>query len=364
MRRVMHVTTAHPVSDNRILRKECTALAQAGFDVILVAVHDRDEVLHGIPVLGLPRHRGRLSRMVLGPVAAWRRLSARRPDVVHGHDPELIPLLLLYRLVHPGCRVIYDAHEDLPQQVAGKPYLPRLVRPVVARAARALEGLADRGLDAVVVATPHIGRRHELARTVLVQNYPWLSDFPEPEPYPTDASPVVCYAGGISAGRGYEAMCALPRLVTRPLEVVLAGPCAEEVAGRPLPEGVTHLGTLAPDEVPPLLARSAAGLAVLLPLPNYLESQPTKVYEYLAAGRPFVASDFPYWVETFGPHRCGLFVDATDPRAVARAVELLLSDPEEAAAMGARGRQAVVEHFSFENEAARLCALVTDLVGR
>lgn len=250
MRRVMHVTTAHPVSDNRILRKECTALAQAGFDVILVAVHDRDEVLHGIPVLGLPRHRGRLSRMVLGPVAAWRRLSARRPDVVHGHDPELIPLLLLYRLVHPGCRVIYDAHEDLPQQVAGKPYLPRLVRPVVARAARALEGLADRGLDAVVVATPHIGRRHELARTVLVQNYPWLSDFPEPEPYPTDASPVVCYAGGISAGRGYEAMCALPRLVTRPLEVVLAGPCAEEVAGRPLPEGVTHLGTLAPDEVP------------------------------------------------------------------------------------------------------------------
>ncbi|WP_409483690.1 glycosyltransferase family 4 protein [Arsenicicoccus dermatophilus] len=360
----MHVTTAHPVRDNRILRKECTALAQAGHDVLLVAVHDRDEVVEGIPVLGLPRRRGRWSRMVLGPVAAWRRLSARRPDVVHGHDPELIPMLLLYRLLHRGCRVVYDAHEDLPQQVAGKPYLPRALRPLVARAARALERAADHGLDAVVVATPHIGRCHERARTVLVQNYPWLKDFPDPAPYPRSTPPLVCYAGGISVGRGYDAMCALPRMLTDPPEVVLVGPCAKEVHGRSFPDGVTYLGTVAPDEVPPILARSAAGLAVLLPLPNHLESQPTKVYEYLAAGRPFVASNFPYWVQTFGPYDCGLFVDATDPRAVAQAVEALLADPEEAAAMGARGRQAVVEHFSFENEAQRLCALVAELVSR
>lgn len=365
MTRIVHITTAHPVRDNRIFRKECAALVEAGHEVTLVAVHPSNETIEGVHVEGLPRRKGRLARMTIGPWDAWRRLRSLRPAVIHGHDPELIPLLVAYRRANPSVRVIFDAHESLPKQVAGKPYLPPRLRPLVARVARGLEQLADRGLDGIVVATPHIAESFTNPNTTLVQNFPWLRDFPTPTEYPGHNHPIeLSYVGAISRGRGSEVMGRLPRLMNEPAKVVAAGILAsdarEEIENRER-DGVEFRGKLAPEEVPALIAHSNVGLCLLQPLPNYLESQATKMYEYMAAARPFIASNFPYWISLFGPHDCGLFVDPQDEKAIAEAADRLARDPHEAAAMGRRGRHAIEAEFSFENEALRLVKLIDRL---
>ena len=95
---------------------------------------------------------------------------------------------------------------------------------------------------------------------------------------------------------------------------------------------------------------------------NNLESQPTKLFEYMAAGRPFVASHFAYWVGLFGPFNCGLFVDPCDPVAIRGAMEALATDLPMAEAMGLRGRSAFEHHFTFETQATPLYNAVERLL--
>jgi len=86
----------------------------------------------------------------------------------------------------------------------------------------------------------------------------------------------------------------------------------------------------------------------------------------LAAAAPVIVPNFPEWraiVESIG---CGLTVDPEDPEAIAGALKYLLTHPQEAAAMGKRGRRAFVQKFDWARETDKLLQLYDDLrpVGR
>jgi glycosyltransferase involved in cell wall biosynthesis len=65
----------------------------------------------------------------------------------------------------------------------------------------------------------------------------------------------------------------------------------------------------------------------------------------------------------FGRVGCGLVVDPFDPQAIAGAVEYLLRNPDEAEAMGRRGREAVEREFHWRGEGERLVALYDTFAG-
>ena len=361
MNRVVHVTTAHSPLDNRIFRKECTALSDAGFDVSLVAVAPRDHEVDGVQIVALRAFTSRWRRMLLGPRNVWQALQRLQPDVVHVHDPELIPVAVLWRWRHRAA-VVYDAHEELQLQVLGKPYLPRAVRPLIALAARLLEATADRHLDGIVAATPAIAGNYRHAAVVLVQNYPWLRDYPTVQPVDASSSDVA-YVGVIAEARGALEMIRAVQSSQRQARLVLAGPVASATLLKQIEEAsetTRYLGQLSPAAIPAVLADTRLGLCVLHPLPNYLEAQATKLFEYMAAGRPFIASDFPFWRSLLEPHGCGLFVDPLNVEALTLAIDTLLGDEDLTLRMGERGRAAVIEHFCFEVEAKKLVTMTAE----
>ena len=146
----------------------------------------------------------------------------------------------------------------------------------------------------------------------------------------------------------------------------LAGHFSDEVDVMELPRlqgwgAVEELGFLERPSLQEMMSRCRVGLVLLHPDPNYVASQPVKLFEYMAAGIPVVASDFSYWRQLVERFNCCLFVDPMDEGAIATGISWLLDHPEEAEAMGRRGREAVREHFNWENEARKLLALYDSL---
>lgn len=358
---VVHLTTVHSFEDNRILEKECAYLRRAGFDVRLLAHSVGEEVPSPPPhvtLLGATRP-GRLRRVPVGYVRALRALRRVRPRPVllHLHDPELIPFGILYRLVS-RIPVIYDSHEDLPLQIAqGKTYIPRPARKLLQWLGRGLEKAANIGLSAVVVATPRLAKNYSHPRTVLVQNFPWLNSFSAPRNYVPGGRFVYC--GVVADIRGAQEMLHATEAITG-AELHLAGRVPDAQLLRQLQSAgprVVYHGTVHPSRIPEIVGDAQVGLCILKPIPNYLEAQSTKLYEYMAAGRPFIASNFPYWVDQLGSLDAGVFVDPEDVDGVVKAMQDLLDNPERAQRMGDNGRRGVEETFNFEKEGARLVSL-------
>ncbi|MEL4358945.1 MULTISPECIES: glycosyltransferase family 4 protein [unclassified Luteococcus] len=361
--RIAHLSTVHQSWDNRILNKECRALAEAGFDVHLVISADADRVTHGVQVHALTP-RGRAARLLGSQAEAWRALDRIAPHLLHFHDPELIPLALAYGRRHK-IPVVYDAHEDLVKQIDTKPYLQGRKGDAARRAARRLIRMADRHCDAIVTVIDEIAQTFSPVRdgrerpVAVVRNLPWKSDFTVVDPAATD--PVAVYTGDISQERGLTRMLDAVHHVEG-ARLVLAG---RNLVGDALPVGdpqVDYCGLVPPAELPGIIAQGRVGLVLLSRLPNYEHSLPTKVFEYMASGLPFLASDFGYWRELFGGIDAGVFVDPDDPTAVGSALAELLADPARCAELGANGRRAVAERFSFEAEATTLVGLVNRLL--
>ncbi|WP_394277861.1 glycosyltransferase family 4 protein [Luteococcus sp.] len=362
--RVVHLSTVHHSWDNRILNKECRALAEAGIDTHLVISADEDRTGHGLSVHAI-RRRGRLARLVVSQWEALQWLRRLRPAVLHVHDPELIPLMVLWGRLG-RCRIIYDAHEDLVKQIETKPYLRGRQRVLARGAARALVGLADRRCDAVVTVIDEIAQHFSTTRrgrprpVVVVRNLPWVADFPPVSVRCND--PVAVYTGDISEERGFSRMVKAVEQVPG-ARLVLAGRSLVPTSRTGSHPEVEMLGLVPPGELPGILARARLGLVLLDRLPNYAHSLPTKLVEYMASGIPFLATDFPYWRQLFEDVDAGVFVDVDDPAAVREALERLLTDPEECSRLGANGRRAVEEHFGFDLDAARLVRLTRQLLG-
>jgi glycosyltransferase involved in cell wall biosynthesis len=367
--KVVHMTTVHQAFDGRIFHKECRTLAQSGYEVVLVAPHERDEVVHGVGIRAIPKLGGRISRMTRSAWHVYREAISQDADIYHFHDPELIPAGLLLRA--RGKQVIYDVHEDLPRDIESKVYLPVCLRRPIAWVTEYIEDAAARCFTALVAATPTIGGRlsRQNSNTIVVNNFPDLEEFTSDLWNWDERELSIAYIGGITEQRGIRELISAMELVNPniPAKLVLAGHFSPDGLIRDLSllpgwKNIEWLGFFGRKQVANLLARVRAGLVVLHPEPNFVSSQPTKLYEYMAAGIPVVASDFPLWREIVKVAGCGLLVDPCDPTAIAEAITYLLTHPEESQEMGRRGRAAVEKRYSWKNEQANLIRLYTGLL--
>jgi glycosyltransferase involved in cell wall biosynthesis len=359
MRHIVHLTSAHPRHDSRIYAKQCRTLAEHGHKVTLVVADGvgdaADELVRIVDVGHLP---GRLNRMLRTTGRVFEAARALDADVYQLHDPELIPVGL--RLKRLGKRVVFDSHEDVPAQLLDKPYLGKLSRRMLSHSFGAYERFACRRFDGILAATPHIRDKflHINPATVDISNYPLLSEFDAAAPW-AEKAPEVCFLGWISATRGIRELVRAAMLLKTPARISLAGkfndPALQaEVAAHPGWARVTAHGQLDRAGVRRLLARSSAGLVTLHPAVNHLEALPVKMFEYMAAGIPVIASRFPLWRSIVEGNECGVCVDPADPVAIAAAIDHFVAHPEVAQRMGENGRRAVLEKYNWRAESHKL----------
>ncbi|MGI8310926.1 glycosyltransferase family 4 protein [Saccharopolyspora hattusasensis] len=351
MAHVVHISTVHAWNDIRVFYKQCCTLAENGYRVTLIGTIDARRTQHGVDIVPVRRSRNRLSRMVMGTLraldAAWRQ----RADVYHLHAPEHIPLIPLLRV--RGARVVFDAKEDLPDQVLDKEYLHPVARKSVSLFAKFLVWFSGRTCDHVLAATPKIARRFPENRTTIVQNYPIATESDTDIPY-QERSLTVVYVGGMSELRGTRELITAAEHLPDEWSLTVAGTASPELLDelRKMPgwQRVEFRGQVSSEQTRMLVARARIGVVNFLPTRAHVDAMPNKMFEYMAAGIPVVASNFPLWHNIIERTGSGVCVDPADPAALAKAITTLIAAPSAAERMGKNGRRAVLEELNWNRE--------------
>jgi hypothetical protein len=371
---VCHVSTVHPALDKRVFYRECLSLVEAGYQVHLVVQHDRDEVVQGVRIHALPQPPDRVRRMLWWPWLAYRKVLAirPRPALVHVHDPELLPVAQLLRL--RGMQAVFDAHENVVSDIEYKRYLPAPVRWPLARTYEFAERFLTSGIGVIAVIET-MARLYREPRTV-VRNLPRLGLGPEPDPIEFRPPWRFVYTGYVTPERGALRMLQLmedlrERGIPAQLRIVGAVVPASwrdevlrYIEGHGLREVVTMTGEVSQQQSLAEVNRAHIGLCLLDAIPNFVNSLPVKLCEYMRYGRPVVASDITAWREFVEDVGAGVRVDINDRKQIADVVVRMLAHPEEMEQMGKRALAAVKGVYCWEKEQGRLIAFYSRLLGR
>jgi glycosyltransferase involved in cell wall biosynthesis len=367
--KVCILTSVHSPFDPRIFHKETQTLVQAGYEVVLIAPHDKEsENVDGVQIVGLPRYRRRFYR----PLNWWRILRMalkQKAGVYHFHDPELLPVgWLLKRLA--GRHVIYDCHEYYAEAMAARKWIPRIFRPLTRIVFKVFESLIASSLSAVVVVAED--QLFSFEGATPLYNFPTKEFLTASTSVARNKRQLICI-GQLSRPRGAFVLVEIMRLLKHyeGVELLLLGRFDSEstkdevqslVADMDLPERIHFLGQIPYGDLKPYLLRATVGLVPLQPTSQYLKGIPTKMFEYMACGLPVVASDLPLIRRFIGDLNCGLLVDPTDPQAHAEAILYLLDHPDEAQRMGENGRRAIEEKYNWDPEGRKLLRLYEELL--
>lgn len=365
MKKVCHVTSVHSSKDDRIFHKECLSLAKE-YEVYLIAPNVSEEVDGDVHILGVPLPEGRFSKLfALG--AVYRKALEVDASVYHFHDPELMFIGL--KLKRKGKKIIFDSHEDVPQQIFTKEYLPSWTKKPLSLLYAAIERCCLKHYDALISVTPSIVERLETinSNTIMVTNYPSIRDMTVSRHNASADTDYVCFAGGVSQQYMHEYI--LDALRYTKVRYLLAGPAYpsyfERLKSHEMWNRVNYIGVVGHDKVSEIYQKAKVGLVLLDYSPNVGYHRGTlgvvKMFEYMMAGIPMVATDFDLWKEIVEGNGCGLCVDPHDVKAVADAINFYIDNPDKAREAGERGRKAVMEKYNWSKQEETLLGLYRQL---
>jgi glycosyltransferase involved in cell wall biosynthesis len=368
---VVMVSSVHLFGDSRVTIKEASALAREYTVALVQPATDPDnigfEVESPTSIVDLfeqvpeTEWAFRIRRMA----RAFRTTLRFRPRVVHLHDPELLALVSLWRLL--GIRqFVFDAHENpaalLRESSRGRVrYLRALLRLIIR--------LHTRWTHVVIAEMSYRPQFSHAQSVTLVLNYPRSELISPPRIDAANSGRLrLVYLGLLAPERGLWDMidaCAELRRRGVMAELDLIGPAGPGLADElrsatGAAEGVRWCGPKPPPEAWRLLADYDIGLSVLHATENYRESFPTKIPEYLLAGLPVVATDVPLYRRSVHADD-GRFVAPRSPKAVADAVEALMSCGLSAQGRFDRRRRAE-ERYTWESQAIHLVGLYRQLL--
>lgn len=374
------VTTRHAAKDDRIYYKEVLSLAKRCDEITLIAPSDgdRDFTFHPhVRFAPLKKRRGFLGRCLM-VADALNLLMKLRPDVCSFHDYDLAVVLPFARAALRA-KLVYDVHEFYPLAA-----LPRSLPAVIRRPIRVLVAhLEEAAARRCALVTPVVDPLTTRFRTagchaVTIFNYVRQGEIefdPQRQHQMLDRyrdRKVIIYQGCISPERGLFQMISAMRILKRHdagIVLLLVGAVSETLANQVntqvtefnLAGCIEHVSWVEHTSIFDYISVAKIGLIPFLPVGQYPQVLPIKLFEYMACGVPVLAADLaairPYIEES----AAGLLYDSESPAALAEAVLRMLASEEVLRQMGENGRKAVREKWNWGRMEERLLQAYSEL---
>lgn len=385
MRKICHITTVHQPFDTRIFHKEAKTLVKAGYDVSLVAQRGNQQpvtgneqransTVNGVKMIFLLKPKNRFFRILFLTREAYKIALEQKADVYHFHDPEFLPWAVKLKK-KTDAKIIYDVHENIPGQILTKSWIPKFLRKLSSKFYQSREEKLIPFVDWIILAEDSYQKMYKAYKNVsVVRNYPLFSqELFRKEMKLQYGVPGLVYVGGISRERGIFEMILTVKILRqrfKDIQLKIAGPVEKKLQLEidslinfyKLNKNIIFYGRISHPKALKLISQSNIGLSLLYPTPNYIESLPTKLFEYMAAGLPVVASNFPLWKEIIEGNKCGLTTNPKKPQEIAKAIDYLIEHREEVKKMGENGRKAVFEKYNWEQESKKLIKIYSQLL--
>jgi glycosyltransferase involved in cell wall biosynthesis len=377
MAKVCILSSVHDALDNRVFYREARSLQRAGHNVTLIAIHERSEIKDGIRIIGLPEVP-RWKR----PALWWelvRRAVSIHADIYHFHDPELLIVAPLIRLV-TGSPTIYDVHEVYADFIRVKDYLSPPIRNTVAEIFRVAEPLLARLQSALIFSDDNVAKSFDNVDRPKETLYNFPARFLiEEGQQVTDAlderSPAIIHLGFNERNRGTRLMVEAFRIVHAKVPearlLIVGGyspPSLEDEVRKHvhdvgLEDAVTITGKVPFEAIGKYLAKASVGWVPWQPFVKNDLNIPTKLFEYMAYQLPIVSSRLQSTIPFVHEGENGYLVTPEDPTSHARAHVHLLCHPEKAQAMGEFGQHLVDTKYNWDRMEQRMYSLYNNLLG-
>jgi len=363
MNKACHLTTVHPIFDVRIFQKECISLADAGFDITLIACTENEfeELKNGVNCISLKVPvKNRLQRFLIRSKTIFRRALKVDADIYHLHDPEL--LFVGLKLKKKGKKVIFDSHEDITVNILDKHYIPRIIRPILQYLFNKYAYHALKQFDGIITVTPHIVEKLKKInpKTFQITNFPivYEKQIPYQEIIKKYATPTIFFAGGVTPLFNHENIIKSLDKIEFDIKYLIAGPASSEYIATLQKlqswNKVEYLGIIPHTEVKKIYKKSHIGLAIA----NYSNNGGgklgtignTKLFEIMLEEIPIICTDFILWKGIVEDNMAGICVNPSDIESISKAITKLILNDSESSTMGQNGKKIVHEKYNWKTQ--------------
>lgn len=369
--KIFMFSSVHVWSDTRIFFKEAVTLANNGFIIDFHAIegptiYDRSHANLCVHTLSQSENKksARPKR--------WRHLYKKALDsdasYYHFHDFELLFVANMIKKRKPNCFIIYDMHENFPAMIKTKDWIPKFIRQPLSKILALLEKKWMANVDAVVFAETSYKEHYEQVNIYKcdILNLPvWQ----EPIITKKRESFTFVYVGDLVRDRGvFEMLKLIKNLKMRGYTNVylkLIGPMHSSIKDEvfdfiivnELVDMIKMYGRIPYTDIWKHYASAHVGLCLLYPIPNYMHSLATKLFEYMAAGLPILATNIPDWKKLIEETDTGLTTNIQDMQDVTNQAEKMMQNHALRENFSDKGRKAFNSRYNWQTEERKLVSL-------
>ncbi|MFP3997623.1 glycosyltransferase family 4 protein [Pseudomonas capeferrum] len=277
-----------------------------------------------------------------------------RATVVHSHDVNTLPTAWLAAKLSRA-RLVYDAHEISTSREGYKS-----LRKVVGFVEKQLMPSANGTITTTDARAKYFARAYGVERPLVLQNRPRLIKSPPSNRIREELGlvepwPIVLYQGGLQQGRGLEKLVRTAQHVPDCYFVLIGGgrltqPLTQLAQELNLQHKVHFIPTVALAELPSYTASADVGVQPIEnTCLNHYTTDSNKLFEYVIAGLPVIATDFPEIRRIVRSNDIGLLVPANNEQALSRTIIQLLEDPALRARFASNARK-TAQNLNWESQ--------------
>jgi glycosyltransferase involved in cell wall biosynthesis len=375
--RIVIVTSIHPDFDSRIW-KHCTLLATSGYEVQLVCPWKVPDgtTIKNVQIHVFTRIKSRWLRPIQIPHRVFGKLLPllRKADIIHFHDIDLLPWMALVSLFKP---VVYDVHENYPEDMLERHWVPEIMRNFLYHGVRWFQYLLSRKIKNIVLVT-EFQEKHfkpQNMNVLYLRNYASVDLLDNFQDDYLKREDVVIFTGSSYESNGLEL---IPEIAARiknvypQLKFLLADRFDNEILRSAFLDKIKNSGLentihLFPNKLPhdlmQILNQATIGIIPSLRVIIQENAIPTKLFEYMAAALPIVSSDLPYLASFFNRYKIGILAQPENPDTFTEAITKLVENRQWAYDLGKTGQHVFKEEYSWESQAQALMAYYTSIIG-